>query len=222
MKAGAPLEGGRDETMEAHSPNGRPIISIFGSYSPRPGEPLYDQAYAVGHALARSGYVVCNGGYDGTMEASAKGARDAGGQTIGVTCAVFSDYRGMPLKANRWIDREILHDNVFSRIDCMMRMSAGYVVLEGGTGTLVELGVVWEYVCKGLIEPRPIFVVGDFWCPVVERIRGVRPKSCQHVYCVESSEAIVSRLSELLRATPPLPGEGYQSTPPLSKRGLGG
>ena len=43
------------------------------------------------------------------------------------------------------------------RIDKMMQMSAGYVFLEGGTGTLSELGLVWEYVAKGLIDPRPIF-----------------------------------------------------------------
>jgi uncharacterized protein (TIGR00730 family) len=169
-----------------------PIISVFGSYSPRPGEALYELAYQIGYALASAGYTVCNGGYDGTMAASSKGAKDAGGATIGVTCNVFADYRGQALSANPWIDREIPTDNIFTRIDTMMRMSAGYVILEGGTGTLSELGIVWEFVCKGLISPpRPIFVVGDFWCPLVERIRTVRPKSCKHVYCVHKPEEIV-------------------------------
>jgi len=169
----------------------RPIICLFGSYSPQPGEPLYEQAYAIGHALARSGYVVCNGGYDGTMEASHKGAKEAGGSTIGVTCAVFSDYRGKPLKANRYVDREIHIDNVLQRIDSMMRMSAGYVVLEGGTGTLSELGIVWEYVAKRLIDPRPIFFMGDFWRPLVDRVLAVRPKSGSHVHCVREAHEIV-------------------------------
>ena len=48
----------------------RPIICIFGSYSPKPGEPLYEQAYQIGHELAKAGFVVANGGYDGIMEAS--------------------------------------------------------------------------------------------------------------------------------------------------------
>jgi uncharacterized protein (TIGR00730 family) len=181
--------------------NGQPIISIFGSYSPGPGEPLYEQAYRVGHALASAGYVVCNGGYDGTMEASAKGAKAAGGATIGVTCCVFNDYRGVPLKANRWIDREICAENIFSRIETMMRMSAGFVVLEGGTGTLSEFGIVWEYVCKGLIEPRPIFVLGNFWRPLVERIRSVRAKSCKHVYCVGEAEEIIRTAREAIGGT---------------------
>ena len=178
--------------------NGGPVSSIFGSYSPKPGEPLYEQAYKIGRALGAAGYVVCNGGYDGTMEASAKGAKAAGGTTIGVTCRIFSDYRGIPLQANRWIDREICSDNIFNRIDMMMRLSAGFVVLEGGTGTLTEFGIVWEYVCKGLMPARPIMVVGDFWRPLVERIRSVRAKSCKHVYCVNGPEEIVRIAGETI------------------------
>lgn len=180
--------------MQAEPPAGRPIVTIFGSYSPRPGEPLYELAYAIGRALAAAGFVVCNGGYDGTMEASAKGAKEAGGATIGVTCSVFSDYRGRPLKANPWIDKEIHHDEVLRRIERMMHMSVAYVVLEGGTGTLSEFAIVWEYVCKGLIEPRPIFVVGDFWRPLVERVLSVRPRHGAPLRLVESPEEIVAGL----------------------------
>jgi predicted Rossmann-fold nucleotide-binding protein len=81
----------------------------------------------------------------------------------------------------------------------MMDFSAGYVILEGGTGTLSEFGIVWEYVCKDLIDPRPIFVVGDFWCPLVERIRGVRPKSCRHVHCVETADEIARIALDTIR-----------------------
>jgi uncharacterized protein (TIGR00730 family) len=178
--------------MDAFQAAERPIICIFGSYGPGPGEPLYEQAYAVGHGLARAGYVVCNGGYGGTMAASAKGAKDAGGTTIGVTCTVFRDDRDQPLRANPYIDREIEHDHLLRRVEAMMRMSAGYVILEGGTGTLTEFGIVWEYVCKGLIDPRPIFVLGDFWRPVVDRILSVRPKSGRHMHCVQSVDQILS------------------------------
>lgn len=171
--------------------NGRPVISIFGSYAPLPGEPLYEQAYAIGHSLAGAGYIICNGGYDGIMEASHKGAKDAGGATIGVTCSVFSDYRGQPLRANRFCDHEINHCDVLKRIEAMMHLSAGYVILEGGTGTLSELAIVWEYVAKGLIDPRPIFVVGEFWRPTVERLTAARPKSGRHLHLVNSAEDIL-------------------------------
>ncbi|MBI4579928.1 MAG: LOG family protein [Planctomycetes bacterium] len=188
--------------MSGESTNGRPIVCLFGSYSPRPGEPLWEQAYAIGHALARAGYVVANGGYDGIMHASAMGARDAGGHTIGVTCAVFSNYRGKVLKANPCIDREIHHADVLSRIQQMMTMSAAYVILEGGTGTLSEFGLVWEYVCKGLIEPRPIFVVGEFWLPLVEVIRRVRPQHCECIHVVNTPRSIVDLLSREVPVQP--------------------
>lgn len=177
--------------MKPAEHNGRPIVSIFGSYSPEPGSPLWERAYAIGGALARAGYVVANGGYDGTMHASAKGAKDAGGRTIGVTCAVFSNYRGKVLVANPCIDEEICHDDVLRRIEALMNMSCGYVVLEGGTGTLTELAIVWEYVCKGLIAPRPVFVVGDFWLPVIEQVRKVRPRHCECVHAVTEADEII-------------------------------
>lgn len=168
------------------------VVTVFGSYSPKPGEPLYDSAYRIGHALGRAGYVVCNGGYDGTMEASCKGAKDAGGRTIGVTCAIFSDYRGLTLRANPYVDREIRHTDLFQRIEAMMRIGSAYVVLEGGTGTLTELAIVWEFVCKGLLDRRPIVIVGDFWRPVVEQIRLTRPESAAFVTVAHSPDEVVA------------------------------
>lgn len=173
--------------------NGR-VVSIFGSYSPRPGDPLYESAYRTGYALAEAGYIVCNGGYDGTMEASARGAKDAGGRTIGVTCDVFSDYRGMPLRANPYVDREIRHGDVFSRIREMMALSCGFVILEGGTGTLTEFAIVWEFICKGLAPRRPIVTVGEFWTPVIEAIRTARAKSAAFVTPVDRAENVVAAI----------------------------
>jgi len=172
----------------------RKVVTLFGTYSTRPGEPLYEKAYRIGYDLASAGFVVCNGGYDGTMEAACKGAKDAGGRTIGVTCDVFSDYRGTPLKANPYVDQEIRCTNVFSRIEEMMRLGNAYVVLEGGTGTLTELAIVWEFVCKGLIDRRPIVLVGDFWMPVVECVARARAKSAAYVTMARRPEAVVSTI----------------------------
>ncbi|HOA73664.1 MAG TPA: LOG family protein [Phycisphaerae bacterium] len=187
--------------MPTEIADGHPVVCVFGSYSPKPGSALWEQAYSIGYALARAGYVVANGGYDGTMHASAKGAKDAGGRTIGVTCSVFSNYRGKVLKANPCIDREICHDDLLRRIEAMMHMGTAYVILEGGTGTLSEFGIVWEYVCKELIPPRPIFVVGDFWIPVVETIGRVRPQHCECIHKVATAEQIVAILGP---ASPPV------------------
>lgn len=181
------------------TPDRHPIVCLFGSYSPKPGEPQFELAYQIGYVLATAGFTVANGGYDGTMLASAKGAKDAGGSTIGVTCAVFSDYRGRPLKANPYIDHEIPHDTLFGRIDAMLRMSAGYVVLEGGTGTLAEFALAWEHVAKGLITPRPIFVLGDFWQPLIDRLVAARPRHAQHLHLVHTAEQIATLARQIVR-----------------------
>ena len=72
----------------------------FGSARVRDGEPDYEVARLLGHALAARGFAVCTGGYGGVMEAASRGAKEAGGRTIAVTAKYFGG------KANAWIDRE--------------------------------------------------------------------------------------------------------------------
>jgi uncharacterized protein (TIGR00725 family) len=141
------------------------VITVFGSSRPRDGEPEYVEAYNVGKELALAGFVVCNGGYAGIMEASARGAKEAGGSTIGVTVDAFSRV------ANRWVDKEIREQTLVKRIETLVDMASGYVVVKGGTGTLLELAYVWEFINKGFIPEKPIVVVGAFWRGVVESLK---------------------------------------------------
>ena len=174
----------------------RSLIAVFGDYSPKPGDPAYQTAYDVGRAVASAGFDVCNGGYKGTMEASAKGAQDAGGATVGVTCRIFRNAAGELSQPNAYIDRVLWQDDLMSMLDTMIRFCVGYVFLPGGTGTLCELSLVWEYVCKGFIEPRPIYLVGDFWKPVIETILSVRTNHGECVRFVGDG----AELSQLLRS----------------------
>ncbi len=140
------------------------IITVFGSSRPQPGSDAYETAQALGAALAKSGFAVANGGYGGTMEATARGAREAGGTTIGVTAEALRS------KANPWIEKEICVQDWQARLFKLIELGAGYVALPGGTGTLVELSVVWEWINKGFIDSRPLVLLGDYWLPVVNAI----------------------------------------------------
>ena len=75
---------------KAPTPGQRRIAAVFGAYAPLPGEADYELAREVGHAAAAAGWTVMNGGYAGVMEASARGAKEAGGRVIGVTVETFS------------------------------------------------------------------------------------------------------------------------------------
>jgi uncharacterized protein (TIGR00725 family) len=141
------------------------VITVFGSARPREGDPEYAEAFEVGKMLAREGFVLCNGGYGGIMEASARGAKEAGGETLGITVDAFSR------TPNRWIDKEIRRPSLPERIEVLVNSADGYVILKGGTGTLLELAYVWEFINKKFIEEKPIVIVGDFWGKVVETLK---------------------------------------------------
>lgn len=143
------------------------IITVFGSSRPREDHADYDDARLLGRALAESGFAVCSGGYGGVMEAVSRGAKEAGGKTYGVTAEFFKP------KANAWVDTEIRMTTWQERLFELIRLADGFVTCKGGTGTLVELAVVWEMLNKSVISGKPIVVLGEFWSPILDRVREV-------------------------------------------------
>ncbi len=150
---------------------GRHVVSVFGSSRPSPGDPEYAMAYEVGAELARAGFIVCSGGYGGIMEAVSRGAKDVsapqdGSATIGIITSAFGDR-----KANRWVDTVVEAGTFVERLLKLISIADGYVLLRGGTGTLLELAAVWEFMNKGMMGRKPAVVLGSFWSPVVETMR---------------------------------------------------
>lgn len=143
------------------------IITVFGSSRPRVGDPYYDEARQVGAALASKGFAVCTGGYGGVMEAVSRGAKDARGRVLAVTAKFFRSH------VNQWVDEEIRVDTWQERLFELIHRGSGYVVCRGGTGTLVELAVVWEMINKGVMKRKPVVSLGSFWTPVVQCVREV-------------------------------------------------
>ncbi|MGH9732406.1 MAG: LOG family protein [Candidatus Acidiferrales bacterium] len=145
----------------------RKIITVFGSSRPREGDSHYAMAQSLGAALAAQGFAVCSGGYGGVMEAVSRGAKKAGGRTLAVTAEFFR------ARANRWVDEEVRVTTWQDRLFELVRRGSGYVACPGGTGTLVELAVVWEMINKRVMRDKPFVALGDFWQPIIERVREV-------------------------------------------------
>jgi uncharacterized protein (TIGR00730 family) len=143
------------------------IITVFGSSRPEEGHAEYAEAVELGRALAAAGFAVCTGGYAGVMEGVSRGAREAGGRVLAVTSSFFRS------RTNRWVDDETRMATWQDRLFELVRLGDGYVACKGGTGTLVELAVVWEMLNKKAMEHRPFVVLGDFWQPILERVREV-------------------------------------------------
>lgn len=142
-------------------------VTVFGSSRPREGDADHEEARLLGRALAESGYSVCSGGYGGVMEAVSRGAKEAGGKTYGVTAEFFN------AKLNPWIDVEVRVKTWQERLFELIRVADGFVACKGGTGTLVELAVVWEMLNKSVMAEKPFAVLGDFWRPILDRVREV-------------------------------------------------
>ncbi|HUI41547.1 MAG TPA: LOG family protein [Terriglobia bacterium] len=142
-------------------------VTIFGSSLPPEHSDAYEEARQLGRALAERGFAVCNGGYSGLMEASARGAREAGGHTVGVTCSVWMR------EANPWIAEEVCTASFPERIMTLIARGDAYVVLPGGTGTLAELALAWELMNKSVLSAtvggrKPLVIVGPYWQPVID------------------------------------------------------
>jgi len=106
------------------------------------------------------------------MAAACRGAVEAGGTTIGVTCSAFG--RG---SANRWVQREIVTDDLNARLSKLVELGDAFVVLPGSTGTLLELAAVWELANKGFVADKPIVLLSGFWDPVVDVVAREAPRS---------------------------------------------
>jgi predicted Rossmann-fold nucleotide-binding protein len=126
------------------------IVTVFGSSRPREGDADYEEARILGRALAKHGFSVCSGGYGG------------------VTAEFFKS-----AELNSWVDVEVRMNTWEERLFELIRRADGFVACKGGTGTLVELAVVWEMLNKSVMTGKPFAVLGDFWQPVLDRVREV-------------------------------------------------
>ncbi|MGA7914534.1 MAG: LOG family protein [Candidatus Acidiferrales bacterium] len=186
----------------------RKVITVFGSSRPRPGEAQYSVARELGGELARHHFVVCSGGYAGTMEAVSRGAKEAGGRTIGITASFFKSC------ANQFVDREIRKKTWQARLFALIDRGDAFVACPGGTGTLVELAVVWEMINKHVVSGKPLVVLGEFWHPIINRVREI--ELGHETPWGEKQESLIHRAASPRDAATYL--AAYFATPKASRR----
>jgi len=142
-------------------------ITIFGGSQPKPGEPVYQDALRLGKLLAQAGYILLNGGYIGTMEALSRGAAEAGGHVIGVTCDQIEAWR--PIKANPWVTEEWHYSSLQERMLALIKNCDAYLALPGGVGTLAEVTLTWNLLITRVLPPRPLILIGSGWQSTIRK-----------------------------------------------------
>lgn len=138
------------------------IVTIFGGSKCREDSAEYQQAKDVGALLAEAGFTICTGGYLGVMEAASRGARDKGGRVFGI---VMNQFKSEP---NRYLTDKVASDHFYDRLQNLITRSAGFIAIRGGMGTVTELSLVWNKLQTGVIDQRPLVLLGDCWKAVIE------------------------------------------------------
>jgi uncharacterized protein (TIGR00730 family) len=161
-------------------------ITVFGSAQPVPGSPRYEEARALGRLLATTGWTVVNGGYSGTMQGVSQGAAEEGGTVIGVTCALFDSQRS---SGNPYLTRTIHAPDLLARLRALVEHADGYVVLDGGVGTLLELFLVWNLLAIDAFT-RPCILVGAHWRHVLANLERGTQLGSRHVAMLQVVDTV--------------------------------
>jgi uncharacterized protein (TIGR00730 family) len=144
-----------------------PCVTVFGSARIREDNRWYHLAREVGAALAHEGFTIMTGGGPGIMEAANRGARDAGGPSVG--CNITLPHEQQP---NAYLDRFVEFRYFFVRKVMLMKYSYAFVVLPGGFGTMDELFEAATLIQTKKVEDFPIVLMGaDYWAPLLDFLR---------------------------------------------------
>lgn len=138
------------------------IVTIFGGSKCNERTEEYQQAMEIGSRLAGAGFTICTGGYLGVMEAASRGAREQGGRVFGI---VMNQFKSEP---NRYLTDKVASAHFYERLQNLITRSVGFIALRGGMGTVTEISLVWNKLQTGVLEPRPLVLLGESWRKVVQ------------------------------------------------------
>jgi uncharacterized protein (TIGR00730 family) len=177
----------------------QPCVTVFGSARFEEGHRYYDLAREVGAELAKAGYAVMTGGGSGIMEAANRGAREAGGLSIGCNITLPREQ-----KPNKYLDRFIQLDHFFVRKVMLVKYSSAFVVMPGGFGTLDEAFEIATLMQTNKIEHFPLIAVGSgFWNELIDFARDtlikegtLSPEEAGFIHIVDSAADVVRLVRE--------------------------
>jgi uncharacterized protein (TIGR00730 family) len=175
-------------------------VSIFGSARTKPTDKYYKMASSLASALAKRGFGILTGGGPGIMEAANKGARRAGGVSVGLNISL-----PMEQKANPYQSISLNHHYFFVRKVMFIKYSHAFVCFPGGFGTMDELFEALTLIQTKKIDPFPVVLVGsEFWGGMMDWInkmmsdtfRTVSPEDLNLIHLTDTVEDTVRFLTE--------------------------
>ena len=142
-------------------------VTVFGSARAKRGSKEYQQAEEIGAALADEGFAVITGGGPGIMEAANRGAKQAGGMSVGLGIELPFE-QGL----NRYVDLGINFRYFFARKTMFVKYADAFAIFPGGFGTLDELFESLTLIQTGKIKHFPVVLIGrDYWTGLLAWLR---------------------------------------------------
>jgi len=183
------------ESFDFHAP----CVTVFGSARFTEGHRYYQLAREVGAALAQAGFAVMTGGGAGIMEAANRGAKEAGGLSLG--CNIQLPREQVP---NQYLDKFILFQHFFARKVMLVKYSTAFVVMPGGFGTLDEAFEIATLMQTDKLERFPLIAVGtDFWGRFADFIRDtmlkegtISAEDVQFIHPVDTADDVIRIIRE--------------------------
>ena len=154
-----------------------PAVSIFGSARAKPGDKHYQLAEQTASELAKAGFAVITGGGGGLMEAANKGAKLAGGESIGLNIElpmeqIPNEYQNMSLSFKYFFIRKVM----------FLKYAHGFIVLPGGYGTMDEFFESLVLIQTLKQASFPVILMGsDYWKGLVDWIKQTMLKEHRYI-----------------------------------------
>lgn len=188
-----------------------PCVTVFGSARTVETSPHYQLAREMGAAITNLGFTVMTGAGPGIMEAANRGAKEAGGRSVGCNIKLpFEQFE------NRYLDRHVTMEYFFVRKTLLIKYSYAFVVFPGGAGTLDELFEALTLIQTGKLEHFPIVIMGvEYWRELTSLLQNMvkegtlGAKDLDLLFITDSVEDAIKHIAErsikpfgLRRATP--------------------
>jgi uncharacterized protein (TIGR00730 family) len=182
-----------------------PAVTVFGSSRFREGNPYYDLAREVGAALAGAGFAVITGGGPGIMEAANRGAKEAGGVSVGCNIGLPEEQHPNP-----HLDHFVEFKYFFVRKVMLVKYSYGFVALPGGFGTLDEIFETATLLQTRKIWGFPLVLMGiDYWLPAMDfvsdrlvRLGAIDPDDLHYFHLTDSPAEAVQHIRTVVGKHP--------------------
>ncbi len=183
-----------------------PCVTVFGSARYPEDHPYYKLAREVGTAIARLGLTTMTGGGPGIMEAANRGAKEAGGPSIGCNIKLPKEQ-----KPNPYVDSFVEFRYFFVRKVMLVKYSYAFICMPGGFGTLDELFEIATLVQTKKVQNFPIILMGSaFWNPMLAFVKDtlaagktIDPSDPDLLFITDSPQEAMARIVESLEHTIP-------------------